>query len=163
MRNRSRNGTATRPVEPGRLLARPDLRTQLRDGPGPGDFGPTYDRVLEAGDDPYTKPVVCILGPGCVSSGEGFAKMMACLPHVATVGLPTRGSSGNPAPVDVGETGLRVYFSRWVDLMPDGTPIEGTGIPPALVVAVAADRYKDADPTLVKGLEILRARTTGAK
>jgi hypothetical protein len=56
-----------------------------------------------------------------------------------------------------------VYFSRWVDLMPDGTPIEGKGIPPALVVDMAADRYEDADPTLVKGLEILRARTTGGK
>jgi C-terminal processing protease CtpA/Prc len=98
-----------------------------------------------------------------VSSGEGFVQMLTALPQVTPVGLPTRGSSGNPAPVEVGETGLSVYFSRWVDLMPDGTPIEGKGIPPAFVVDVAADRYKDADPTLVKGLEILRARTAGGK
>ena len=42
-----------------------------------------------------TEKVVCIIGPGCVSSGEGFAKMLAALPHVTLVGEPTRGSSGS--------------------------------------------------------------------
>jgi hypothetical protein len=140
-------------------------KSRHRDAPDHDDFTDDLPRELPPAKSgqAYLKPVVCLLGPGCVSSGEGFAQMLTALPHVTTVGLPTRGSSGNPAPVDVGETGLRVYFSRWVDLMPDGTPIEGKGIPPAHVVDVAADRYKDADPTLVKGLEILRARTTSGK
>jgi C-terminal processing protease CtpA/Prc len=103
------------------------------------------------------KPVVCLIGPGCVSSGEGFAKMLAALPHVTTVGLPTRGSSGNPAAAEVGDTGLTVYFSRWVDMLPDGTPIEGKGVPPKVVVDSPAADYADADPTLAKGLEVLRA------
>jgi hypothetical protein len=37
--------------------------------------------------------------------------MMATVPHVTTVGLPTRGSSGNPGQIDVGDNGLIVYFS----------------------------------------------------
>ena len=106
---------------------------------------------------------MCLLGPGCVSSGEGFAKMLAALPHVTTVGLPTRGSSGNPGMVEVGETGLVVYFSQWVDLLPDGTPIEGKGVPPAVRVEAPAESYKEADPTLAKGLEVLRARIAGKK
>src|SRR6185369_14051716 len=107
---------------------------------------------------PYVKPVVCLLGPGCVSSGEGFAKMLKALPHVTTVGLPTRGSSGNPGGVEVGDTGLTVYFSRWVDMLPDGTPIEGRGVPVKIKVEVPADGYKDADPTLAKALELLRTK-----
>jgi C-terminal processing protease CtpA/Prc len=80
---------------------------------------------------------------------------------VTTVGLPTRGSSGNPGTVEVGGTGLTVYYSRWVDMLPDGTPIEGRGVPPAVRVEAPAEAYKDADPTLAKGLEVLRAKAAG--
>jgi hypothetical protein len=56
-----------------------------------------------------------------------------------------------------------VYFSRWVDLLPDGTPIEGKGVQPAIRVDAAGEEYKDADPTLAKGLEVLRAKVMGGK
>jgi len=84
--------------------------------------------------------------------------MMAALPHVTTVGLPTRGSSGNPGPTEVGETGVVVYYSRWVDLLPDGTPFEGKGVPPKIRVDAPPAAYSDADPTLTKGLELLREK-----
>src|SRR5205807_3503568 len=71
-------------------------RSKYRSGKKHDEFGQVYDRVLPASDKPYLKPVVCILGQRCVSSGEGFAQMMKCLPHVATVGENTRGASGNP-------------------------------------------------------------------
>jgi RNA polymerase sigma factor (sigma-70 family) len=134
--------------------------SRYRNGPEHDDFTEDQPRELPPAKSgkAYLKPVVCLLGPGCVSSGEGFAQMLAALPHVTTVGLPTRGSSGNPGPVEVGETGLSVYFSRWLDLMPDGTPIEGKGIQPAVRVEAPVDRYRDADPTLAKGLEVLRVR-----
>jgi hypothetical protein len=140
-------------------------RSRFRDGPAHDEFTEDYPRELPPAKSgkPYLKPVVCLLGPGCVSSGEGFAQMLAALPHVSTVGLPTRGSSGNPGTVDVGDTGLTVYFSRWVDLMPDGTAIEGKGIQPRVVVEATAEAYKDADPTLAKGLEVLRAKAGGGK
>jgi hypothetical protein len=73
-------------------------RSKYRAGPGHDDFGPVYERLLEAGEKPYTRPVVCLIGPRAVSSGEGFVQMLKCLPHVTTVGARTRGSSGNPKP-----------------------------------------------------------------
>lgn len=135
-------------------------KSRYRDGKGHDQFTADQERTLSPSSlgKPYLKPVVCLLGSGCVSSGEGFAKMMAVLPHVTTVGLPTRGSSGNPGLVDVGESGLIVYFSQWVDLLPNGTPIEGKGIPPKIRVEMPLEAYKDADPTLAKGFEILREK-----
>lgn len=132
--------------------------SKYRGGPDPGDFGPTYDRVLEATNKPYTKPVVCILGPGCISSGEAFAKMMRSLPHVTTVGRRTRGSSGNPRPCSLPGVPVTVLYSRWVDMLPDGTPVEGRGVPPNILVELPEEAYKDADPTWKKAVETLRAK-----
>jgi Peptidase family S41/Tricorn protease C1 domain len=133
-------------------------KSKYRDGPLPTDFGPTYDRILEASDRPFSKPVVCVLGPGCVSSGEGFAKMMKCLPQVTTVGLPTRGSSGNPMPFKLPGVPVTVIYSRWVDMLPDGTPIEGRGVPPEILVDLPEASYDIADPTWERALEVLREK-----
>jgi carboxyl-terminal processing protease len=140
-------------------------KSRYRNGKDHDDFGEDQPRWLEPAKSgkPYLKPIVCLLGPGCVSSGEGFAQMMAALPQVTTVGLPTRGSSGNPAPIDVGDTGISVYFSRWVDVLPNGTPLEGKGVPPTIRVDEPASAYRDADPTLAKALEVLRAKIAEKK
>jgi hypothetical protein len=138
-------------------------RSKYRNGPKPTDFGPAYDRVLRASLRPFTKPVVCIIGPGCVSSGEGFAKMMACLPHVTTVGLPSRGSSGNPAPFALPGVGVTVMYSRWVDMLPDGTPVEGHGVVPQIVVDCPVRAYAGSDPTWEKAVAVLCEKTTGRR
>jgi RNA polymerase sigma factor (sigma-70 family) len=140
-------------------------KSRYRNGKEHDNFGQDQPRWLmpSKSGKPYLNPVVCLLGPGCVSSGEGFAKMMKALPNVTTVGLPTRGSSGNPGPIEVGETGLTVYFSRWVDMLPDGTPIEGKGVPPSVRVERPLSEYRDADPTLAKALELLREELSGKK
>ena len=126
-------------------------RSKYRGGPGPGDFGPTYERELDASARPYTKPVVCVLGPGCVSSGEAFAKMMKCLPNIITVGRPTRGSSGNPRPCTLPGVPVTVLYSRWVDMLPDGTPVEGRGVPPAVRVDSARGRVRAGGSDLGEG------------
>ncbi|MFN7140669.1 MAG: S41 family peptidase, partial [Limisphaerales bacterium] len=105
-------------------------KSKYRNGPWHDEFGPAYGRILEASEKPFTKPVVCLTGPGAVSSGEGFVKMMKALPHVTTVGMPTRGASGNPREHALDDTGVKVYFSSWVDMTPDGATFEGKGIPP---------------------------------
>ena len=121
-------------------------------------FGPSICpvRKLPASERPFTKPVVCLIGPGAVSSGEGFVKMMKCLPNVTTVGQATGGASGNPQPWPLGRTDVTVWFSRWVDLMPDGNTFEGKGIPPDVEVNEPPAAYATSDPTLEKGLSILR-------
>jgi hypothetical protein len=133
-------------------------KSKYRAGPGHGEFGPVYDRVLKAGEKPYTKPVVCLIGPRAVSSGEALVQMMKCLPHVTTVGARTRGSSGNPKPFELPGLAVTVWYSRWVDLMPDGTPIEGAGIAPDTAVDALPGAYKEKDPTWEKGVEVLRKK-----
>ena len=133
-------------------------KSKRRDGPGHDQFAAESSRTLKASENPFTRPVVCLIGPGAVSSGEGFVKMMKALPQVTTVGMPTRGASGNPQEHELGETGVTVYFSTWVDLMPDGATFEGKGIPPEIEVNLPATDYASADPTLEKGIEILRKR-----
>lgn len=149
-----------------RLFCEKDVvyaKHKYRNGPGHADFTPESQRVLKATANPYTKPVVCLIGPGAVSSGEGFVKMMKSLPHVTTVGLPTRGASGNPQPFPLEGTGIVVTFSRWVDLMPDGQTFEGRGIPPDVTVDEPTSAYAERDPTLEKALEVLRGKVAEAK
>jgi hypothetical protein len=131
-------------------------KQKVRNGPRHADFGPVSTRnPLPAGRKPFTKPVVVLLGPGAMSSGEGLAMMFAALPHVTTVGSPTRGSSGNPMPVELKEVGLTVYYSRWVAMLPDGTPIEGRGVIPQIAAKFPATAFESRDPVLEKALEVL--------
>jgi C-terminal processing protease CtpA/Prc len=41
-------------------------------------------------------------------------------------------------------------------MMPDGTPIEGVGIPPDVAVDLPETAYRDRDPTVDRALEVLR-------
>jgi hypothetical protein len=123
------------------------------------DFVQTEGRFVEpAPGATYTHPVICLIGPGCVSSGEGFALMMKCLPHVTLVGQPTRGASGNPAPVSL-PNGVSVWYSRWMSLLPDGTPIEGKGVPPDVLV----QHQGPGDPTFDAAVEMLGAKIAESK
>jgi hypothetical protein len=133
-------------------------KSQFRSGPGHNEFGPAYERVLKAVPNPYLKPVVCLIGPRAVSSGEAFVQMMMCLPNVTTVGARTRGSSGNPKPFKLPGVDVSVWYSRWLDLMPDGTPIEGAGIAPDVAVSAAPQAYREKDPTWEKALDVLREK-----
>ncbi len=92
----------------------------------------------------FDGPVVGLIGPGCVSSGEGFALMLRALPRAKLIGQNTRGASGNPQPV-VLPNGVTVRYSIWVPLQLDGKPFEGTGIAPDIRI--------DDDPQGTKGLE----------
>jgi RNA polymerase sigma-70 factor (ECF subfamily) len=138
-------------------------KSKYRAGPSHADFGPIYDRTLKAGANPFLKPVVCLIGPRCVSSGEGFVQMMKCLPHITLVGSRTRGSSGNPKPFQLPALDVSVYYSRWVDLMPDGTPIEGAGIAPDLELNFPAADYAEKDPTWERAVETLRKKIVEKK
>jgi hypothetical protein len=134
-------------------------KSKFRSGTGHTDFGKDFERKLPASkEEPYTRPVVCLIGEGAISSGEGFAKMMKALPHVTMVGLPTAGASGNPGPIAVGKTGIQIYCSRWVDMLPDGTTVEGKGVPPTVEVKVPPETYRTSEPTLEKALELLRKK-----
>jgi len=130
--------------------------SKYRDGPAHSDFTRHYSRILPATDDAYTKPIVCILGSRVVSSGEGLAKMLLALPNVTSIGAPTRGSSGNPRSFDLPGLDYAVSYSRWVDMMPDGTAIEGRGVIPEILDEHTQDTFRDDDPTWRLSLRTLR-------
>ena len=79
--------------------------------------------------------------------------MMAALPNCTTMGLPTRGSSGNPAPVQL-PNGVEVFYSRWISMMPDGTPIEDAGVPPEIEVKHVAGQ----DVTFDEAVKLLKSK-----
>ncbi len=130
-------------------------RRRVRAGSGLFDLAPPIDaRLVPAKDADAVTPVVVLIGPFCMSSGEGMAQMFHALPHVRLVGKPTRGASGNPAPVEL-PNGVEVWFSRWMNYLPDGTSLEGKGVPPHVLV----EHTGPGDPTFVKGLTLLRELT----
>ncbi len=130
---------------------RPYAGSRFRAGPSHDDFTEINYRYLGPREGTtYTRPIVCLIGPGCISSGEGFALMLTALPHVTMVGQATRGASGNPAPVML-PNGIDVWYSRWLSLLPDGTPLEGSGVPPDIKV----DHAGPGDPTFVAAEKIL--------
>ncbi len=106
-------------------------RQRVRNGPAHTDLVETSPRTIapRQGGATYRGPVAALIGPGAVSSAEGFALMLKALPQCQLFGSPTRGASGNPAAVML-PNGVDVYFSRWESLEPDGTPIEGRGVTP---------------------------------
>ena len=70
--------------------------SKYRNGPEHDAFGEVYERVLPASPGAFTRPVLCLIGPGAISSGEGFVQMLKCLPQMFTVGLNTRVPAATP-------------------------------------------------------------------
>jgi C-terminal processing protease CtpA/Prc len=82
--------------------------------------------------------------------------MFGELPGVTLLGAPTGGSSANPRRIEL-ECGIVVNLPRWLDLLPDGTPLERHGVPPDVSVdAAPADFTETRDPVLEAALARLR-------
>jgi C-terminal processing protease CtpA/Prc len=127
-------------------------RQKFRSGPDHNDFAETERRRISPRQGTtYAKPVVCLIGPGAISSAEGMALMFKALPHCTLIGKPTRGASGNPMPVQL-PNGVDVYFSRWVSMELDGTPIENRGVLPDIDV----EHKRGSDATYEKANDILK-------
>ena len=114
---------------------------------------PNSRMIRPTGNKTFKGPIVCLIGPGTVSSAEGMAMMMKALPNCTLIGKPTRGASGNPRPVQL-PNGVDVWYSRWQSQLPDGTPIEGVGIEPDIEV----EHKQGSDRTYEKAIEILKAK-----
>jgi len=129
-------------------------RSKIRAGERYDDFHWQPDRTIAPRSGrTYTRPIVCLIGPGCVSSGEALAMMLKALPHATLVGQPTRGASGNPGQVLLPNSAT-VHYSRWISLLPDETVLEGRGVPPDVPVP----HQGPGDPTFDAALKILAER-----
>lgn len=135
-----------------RFASRPAVysKHQFRKGDG---FGPVVDRVLEPApvEARFTGKVVVLMGPACMSSCESFLLMMRHGANAPLVGARSRGSSGNPKPVALGN-GVSAILPTWRDMLPDETLLEGRGVEPDLVVEVTPT----TDAVLQAGLRLLR-------
>lgn len=145
----------------GRLLDRRRVYSlsQYRSGPKHTNLGPKQDRACgPAGPWRYVGPVVVLQGQKTMSSAESFALALAQCPQATTMGDRTAGSSGNPRQVDAG-AGIIVNLPRWIDMDPQGKPIDVVGIPPRVKIdANPADFDGEKDPVLTAALEHLRRR-----
>ncbi|MFH1548297.1 MAG: S41 family peptidase [Candidatus Omnitrophota bacterium] len=135
-------------------------RSQFRNGPLHTDLTEPVDRILEPNKERiyYSKPVILLIGQECASSNESFISAMNQLSQVTLVGDRTAGSSGNPTFIELNlPVKISVGIPQWIDLLPDGTPLEEKGIQPDIfIVAPKEDFSGDNDPVLKKGLELLR-------
>ncbi|NNF43457.1 MAG: S41 family peptidase [Phycisphaerales bacterium] len=104
----------------------------------------------------YSEPVVVLIGPRTMSSAESFALMLDQASHVTTYGAPTAGSSGNPRALELGG-GLVVNVPRWLDLRPDGVPLNGRGVEPDVIMMPEPRAFTErSDPVLAGGLALVR-------
>jgi len=103
---------------------------RYRNGPGRSDLTEKIERALSPrGPWRYDRPVILLMGQGCVSACESFCAMMAACPNVTTMGDRTRGSTGFPIPFKLdGE--IEIYVPQWISYLPDGQVIDGRGVMP---------------------------------
>jgi len=91
-----------------------------------------------------------------MSSNESVVAMMTGAPQVTTMGDHTCGSSGNPKilqlPLDI-----TVTLPRWIDFLPDGTPLDEKGVQPSQRFNTKPESFQgDRDELLSAALEKLR-------
>jgi len=130
---------------------------QYRSGPGHADLGEKLERAFTPrGPWRYERPVVVLWGRVTLSSAESLALMFAQCPQVTTMGEPSGGSSGNPRPLAL-SCGITVNLPRWLDMDPDGNPIEHVGVKPQRSVpARPGDFTAERDPVLQAALRRLK-------
>jgi carboxyl-terminal processing protease len=145
----------------GRFLDRSRVYSfsQYRSGPKHDQLGPKYPRECEPrGPWRYEAPVVVLWGQRTMSSAESLALMLARCPQVTTMGDRTAGSSANPRLLALAG-GIEVNLPRWLDLDPDGKPIDAVGVPPKVRVDAKPEEFTTTrDPVLEAALEELRRR-----
>jgi len=132
--------------------------SQFRNGPKHADLTEKFPRPIKPrGPWRYHRPVVLLIGEKCMSSNESFTAMMSGATNVTTMGDHTCGSSGNPRIVKL-PLDMTVSVPRWIDYLPDGTPLDERGFQPEVVFPPKPGAFEgNRDDLLKAALERLRA------
>ena len=135
--------------------------SQYRSGASHDDLGKKIERECEArGPWRYESPVVVLIGQHTMSSAESFALMLAQAPQVSTMGDRTAGSSANPRILSL-PGNVNVNLPRWLDLKPDGKPLDNVGVVPDVEVSVPPGVFDEkTDPVLEAAFKRLREAPT---
>jgi RNA polymerase sigma-70 factor (ECF subfamily) len=131
--------------------------SQFRNGPSHTNLTEKLARAVEpCGPWRYNRPVVLLIGQKCMSSNESFVGMMTGDPDLTTMGDHTCGSSGNPRMVQL-PLDITVSVPRWIDYLPDGTPLDERGFQPQIQFTPEPGAFEgDRDDLLKAALERLR-------
>ena len=104
--------------------------SQYRNGPNHTNLTQRYERKAKPRDVwRYERKVILLIGQKCMSSSESFVAMMSGAPQVTIMGDRTCGSSGNPKIIQL-PLEMTVSVPRWIDYLPDGTPLDERGFQP---------------------------------
>ncbi len=129
---------------------------RFRCGPAHDDLGPPRPRSFSPrGPWRYGSPVIVLQGRRTMSSAESLVLMLSRCPQVTTLGNPTAGSSGNPRVLSLPGM-ITVLLPRWLDLDPEGKPIDERGVPPDVPVAAKWTAFRSRDPVIEAALARLR-------
>jgi hypothetical protein len=134
-------------------------KNAYRDPEAESGFTEVLDRKIKGNDSPnrFDKPVAVLSGPGIMSSAESFLLMLKQGEKVTLVGAPSYGSSGNPKPFKLPNE-VEIFIPSWKDMLPDGSLLEGKGVPPDVKVKAKASEFEKDDPVLKRALELLREK-----
>jgi hypothetical protein len=132
-------------------------KNQYRDGKLHKNLSKELERAcLARGPWRYAAPVVVLQGEKTMSSAESFVLMLAQAPNVTTMGDRTAGSSANPKQVKVGDS-IMINVPRWLDMTPDGKPIDAVGIQPdEFIDARSPVDFAKEDPVFEAALDFLK-------
>src|ERR1043166_1957593 len=138
--------------------------SQFRNGPAHTNSTAKIPReVLPRGPWRYNRPVLLLIGQKCMSSNESFIAMMSGDPDVTTMGDHTCGSSGNPRMLNL-PMDITVSIPRWIDYLPDGTPLDERGVQPQVSFEPKSGAFEGSrDDLLTVALERLRKVTLPEK
>lgn len=143
----------------GRFLDRPRVYafSQYRNGPRHEDLTARIPReCAPRGPWRYDRPVAVLIGQRCMSSNESFIDMMAQAPNATTMGDRTRGSSANPAVIEL-PGGIEIGLPRWIDYRSDGQPLDIAGVQPDAPIAIEPEGIQGRrDDVLSAALDRLR-------
>ena len=131
--------------------------SQFRNGSNRTNLTQRSERkVAPRGPWRYDRPVVLLIGQRCMSSNESFIAMLSGAPEVTTMGDRTCGSSGNPKIVNL-PLEMTVSVPRWIDYLPDGTPLDERGFQPQVRFEPKPGAFEgERDDLLTAALERLR-------
>jgi hypothetical protein len=131
--------------------------SQYRNGPSHTNLTEKYARKVQPrGPWRYDRPVVLLIGQRCMSSSESFVGMMTGATNVTTMGDHTCGSSANPRIVRL-PLDITVSVPRWIDCLPDGTPLDERGFQPQVRFEPKPGAFEgERDDLLAAALDRLR-------
>lgn len=117
--------------------------------------------IMHPRDDAFKGHIYLLVGPRTFSAAESFALDLRESGNVTLVGEPTAGDTGNGPQNFHSRQGLYFRFpTREPALSPKGFPLEGTGIPPHILVRQTVDDFMRGEDTV---LNLVVARIGGKR